>query len=74
MNPAVSVQAKAFAVDAKVAARSQAVSACQSRENEVLQLSYLIDHAALSKLPLNQFSYIAALIEKLSQGTLPSRI
>lgn len=52
MNPAVSVQAKAFAGDAKVAPSSQAVSACQSRENEVLQLSYLIDHATLQSCPL----------------------
>lgn len=56
---------QAFAVAVKAAPRCQTVDACQSTENKVLQLSYLIDHAALSKLLLSHF-YITALIEKLS--------
>lgn len=52
---------QAFAVAVKVAPRCQTVDACQSTENKVLQLSYLIDHAALSELLLSHF-YITALI------------
>lgn len=73
-NLAGCVQAKAFGVAVKMATRSQAVSACRSRENEVLQLSCLIDRAALSKLLLTHFSYIAALVEKLLLCLLRSRI
>lgn len=69
MNLPARAQAKALAVAAQAASRSQAVS-----ENEVSQLSHLIDHAALSKLFLTHFSYVTALIEKLSQCSLPSRI
>lgn len=69
MNLSVSqpkTKQKRFAIAVKVAPRCQTVSACQCTENKVLQLSFLIDQAALSKLLLSHFSYITAITEKLS--------
>lgn len=57
---------ESFTVAVKVVPRRQTVSACQFTENKVLQLSFLIDQATLSKLLLSHFSYITALTEKLS--------
>jgi len=57
---------ESFTVAVKVVPRRQTVSACQFTKNKVLQLSFLIDQATLSKLLLSHFSYITALTEKLS--------